>query len=1002
MTTPTEQPSVLASWLAVLDAGDVAVPADERTMVRHALDRLASEAGPAAARAVPEHVVRVLAASTFLRRFLQRHPEAVVELGELPAVRDRAGWLTWLAPQLSAVEDDAALGRALRIARHRAMLQLTARELISGDPLATGADLAAFAAAILEVTLDAVARSLRPTYGVPRTASGEVCTPVVIGMGKLGGAELNYSSDIDVIFAYATDAGETDGAGGLGRRVDLHTYFSRLFAQVAQALSQQTDEGFVFRVDLDLRPEGRTGPICNSLEGLERYYESFGHAWERLAWIKARPVAGDLALGERIIAALAPFVFRKHLDYAFADEVAAMKGRIDALGARLGRQDGFNVKLGRGGIREVEFAVQTLQLTWGGKLPELRATDTRTALARLALAGLIESAEADALLGAYRLLRRVEHALQLADDRQTHLLPGDPGSRKRVAALAGFELDDGGLAAFEQALAQHRRQVRAAFEAVVAGAAPEHATPAWTQAFAVAIDPDVADPAREDALRELGFLQAPLSRRRLDALVRRPDSPFHPRAIARGGALARKIVQAVAATADPDAAFGHMETLLRTLRHRKAALDQLEQDPRRLRTLTALFGTSHFLSRLLVRSPGLLDRLVFDGSEPAVRTAAEMAAALTAEPRVDGDWEDVLGAVRRFHQAEILRIGFFDLAGLIDTASVGRQLSDLADVILAKVLAAAAETLDEPDAAAGIGVIAMGKLAGRELGYSSDLDLVFVHAPAADSVAVTRLARRCITGLVCATPEGTLYEIDTRLRPSGTQGPLCVTAERLLGYHRGLEAAVWEKQAVLRSRAVLGGPPVEALVATLRSDAMGALAGDPAAAGAVDAMRRRLLAVAGPFDLKLGLGGLIEVEFLVQYLQLTLDGDALDLARSGHAAGSRNAAEALRGLGELGRLDAARAAACGEAYAFVRQLENRMRLVQDRPGAVQALLAADAPADGAAHAASDVAHLRLARRMGYGEGPGARAEDTLQADLRRHRATIADCYSQTLRSTRND
>ncbi|TNF24262.1 MAG: bifunctional [glutamate--ammonia ligase]-adenylyl-L-tyrosine phosphorylase/[glutamate--ammonia-ligase] adenylyltransferase, partial [Deltaproteobacteria bacterium] len=886
---------------------------------------------------------------------------------------------------------------ALRIARHRALLQLTARELTSGDPLATGADLAAFAAAVLEVAVEAVTRWLRPSFGTPRTTTGEVCAPVVIGMGKLGGGELNYSSDIDVIFAYATDHGGTDGAAGLGRKVDLHTYFSRLFSQVAHLLSHQTDEGFVFRVDLDLRPEGRTGPICNSLEGLERYYESFGHAWERLAWIKARPVAGDLDLGHEIIGALTPFVFRKHLDYAFADEVGAMKARIDALGARLGRQDGFNVKLGRGGIREVEFAVQTLQLTWGGKLPELRAQDTKTALARLALAGLLESGEVDALLGAYRFLRRVEHALQLADDRQTHLLPGDPGSRRRVATLTGFNADDGGVAAFEQALAQQRRQVRAAFEAVVAGAAPEHATPGWSQAFAVALDVAAGDPAREDALRELGFLRPETSRRRLDALIRRPDSPFHPRAVARGGGLAEKIVQAVATTADPDAAFGHMETLLRALRHRKVELDQLEQDPRRLRMLANLFGTSHYLSRLLVRSPGLLDRLVFDGSEPAVRTGPEMAAALAREPRVDGDWEEVLGAVRRFHQAETLRIGFFDLAGLIDTASVGRQLSDLADVILTRVLAAAAETLDDPEAAGAIGVIAMGKLAGRELGYSSDLDLVFVHAPEADPVAVTRLARRCITGLVCATPEGTLYEIDTRLRPSGNQGPLCVTAERLLSYHRGDEAAVWEKQAVLRSRAVLGGAPVEALVATLRREALGALAGrSEDAVAAVDGMRQRLLEVARPFDLKLGAGGLVDVEFLVQLLQLTLSGAAVEQARAGHAAGSPNAAEALRGLAEVGRLDPERAAACGEAYAFVRQLENRLRLVEDRAGAVHALLAEEESGG------SRGIDLRLARRMGYGEGPGARAEDTLHADLLRHRRTLADCYSQTLRSTRND
>lgn len=994
--TPSDPGSPLATWLALLDSGRVPLQADLRPIGRHALTRLADALDPAlAAVPDPELLVRVVTGSDFLRRFLMRHPEAAVELRELRPVRDRDAWLAWLGPQLDAADDEeAAFGRAMRIARHRALLGLTARELVSGDPLATGADLAALASACLELTLARWTRWLRPLFGTPRRADGSLCTPVIIGMGKLGGSELNFSSDVDLIFAYATDSGKTDGAGGLGRQVDLHTYFSQLFSKVGQTLSRTTEEGFVFRVDLDLRPEGRTGPICNSIEGLERYYETFGHAWERLAWIKARPVAGDLALGDELIANLAPFVYRRHLDYGFADEVAAMKARIDALGARLGRTDGFNVKLGRGGIREVEFAIQTLQLTWGGRLPELRAADSRTALARLALAGLLESSEADALLGAYRFMRRVEHAVQLIDDRQTHVLPGEPGARRRVAALVGFPPDDAALSAFEQALAAHRRQVRSAFEAIVAGAPRDDVAPGWEAAFTVATDTDAADAAREDALRELGFAQPVSTRRRVDALTRRPDSPFHPRALSSGVTLARKIVQAVAATADPDGALAHMEALLRTLRHRRAAIEQLDKDPRRLRTLAGLFGTSHFLSRLLVRSPGLLDRLVFDGSEPSVRSRAELTALLAAEPGSDGDWEDVLGAVRRFHQAETLRVGFFDLAGLLDTAAVGQQLTLLAEVLIAHIADAAACAVGaRPEDA--VGVIAMGKLAGGELGYASDLDLVFVRGDAADPVCATRLARRIITGLCCATPEGTLYEIDTRLRPSGNQGPLCVTVDRLLAYHRG-EAQVWEKQAILRSRALFGGAAVEGLVTTLRSEALGALAGEPERAAAeVDAMRARLLeTVTGP-DLKLGTGGLIEVEFLAQFLQLTLPADAAASAREGHAGGSPHTGEALRGLGALGRLDPERADACAEAYAFLRQLENRLRIVQDRPGGGVDLLLDDA--DVVSPQSVDDLH-RLALRMGYGEGPGARPADALRADFQRHQATIVDCYTTTLRS----
>jgi len=987
-------PSPADAWPALLRSASVYLAGTERNAVRHALSRIAEAAGPATAGVDPDLIVRVVAASEFLRRFLGRHPAAVAELRELPPVRDQVTWLAHLEEATRGCEDEAALGRALRVARHRALLGIAARELVSGDPLATGADLSAFAGAALEIALRRWMDWLRPRFGLPVLADGSPCRPVVIGMGKLGGGELNLSSDIDLIFAYASDAGRTHPADGLGRELDLHTYFSRLFAKVGHTLSQTTEEGFVFRVDLDLRPEGRTGPICNSLEGLERYYESFGHPWERLAWIKARPVAGDIPLGDELIAALQPFVYRRHLDYGFADEVGAMKARIDARSARLIHKDGFHVKLGRGGIREVEFLAQSLQLTWGGKLPELRARDTRTALARLGLAGLIEQGDTDTLFSAYRFLRRVEHALQLRDDRQTHLLPGDPGARKRVAALLGYATDDAGLSAFEQTLAGHRRYVRETFESLVAGAGPRAADATWDQAFLVALDLEVDDAARLEAIGELGFVDLELTRRRLDALMRRPDSPFHPRALAAGGELARKVLQAVSATADPDAALGHMETLLRGLRHRRSALEQLEQDPRRLRTLAGLFGTSHLLSRLLVRSPGLLDRLVFDGSEPPVRSRADMAALLAREPGVDGEWEDTLGALRRFHQAETLRVGFFDLAGVLDTAAVGRQLSDVADTLVERAVVAAHAASGEVDAPR-LGVIGMGKLAGRELGYGSDLDLIFVHPAGEDPYRMTRVARRVITGLSCATPEGTLYDIDTRLRPSGTQGPLCVTADRLLDYHRA-EAAVWERQAILRSRAVFGGADVVALVDTLRGEALGSFAdASERAAREVDAMRRRLQEAAGGSDLKRGEGGLVEVDFLVQYLQLTLSGADLTAAREGHPAGSPYVAEALEGMGALGRLPPATAAACAEAYQYLRQLENRLHIVQDSSRGALALLGGDeGPPLWAA-----AALRRLALRMGYGEDLARPASDELVADYRRHRATISDCYHASLGST---
>ncbi len=980
----------LGRWLAALDAGEVPVADADRRELRQALTHIAGGAGAAADAADPALLIRVLSASVALRRFLCRHPAAVAELSALPPVRGVAAWRARLATATARAGDEATFGAALRIARHRAMLGVVARELVEGDPLATGRDLSGLAEAALQVTLERWAGWLRRSYGEPRLSDGTLCRPVVIAIGKLGGRELNLSSDIDLVYAYTADNGRTTGAGGLGRQVDLHTYFSRLFVKVGQTLAKETAEGLVFRVDLDLRPEGRTGPVCNSVDGLERYYESFGHPWERVAWIKARAVAGDVALGEALLERLAPFVWRKHLDHHFLGEIASMRRRIDARGARLVQRDGFDVKLGRGGIREVEFSVQTLQLTWGGKDPALRAVDTTRAIASLTAAGYIEARQGQALAAAYRFLRRVEHALQLRDDRQVQQLGGDPGGRKRVAVALGYAPDDQGLAAFEQALGAHRRAARAAFDAIAAApaaTAADDARRAWEIAFSLALDPDVEQASRLTAVGELGLRDAATALRHLDALARRPDSPFHPLALARGGAVARKLLHAVCQTPDPTAALGHLAGLLRALRHRRAALDQLDQDPRRLRLLTHLFGTSHALSRRIVRSPGLLDRLVFDGAEPSVRSARGMEALLSAEPGVADRWEGALGAVRRLHQAETLRIGYFDLAGLLDVGAVGRQLSDLADVLVSRVAAAAAAALDLPGDA--LGIVALGRLGGRELGYGSPIELLFTHGAELGPAEAARLARRVVTGLSCTTPEGSLYSVEARLRLRGHSGPPCVTREQLAALGARAQAAAWDGRGVLEARVVLGSAALRQAVEAARREVLGAFGDAPAAcARALDQGREALLAsVDGPGP-ALRRGGLDDLVLAIRRAQLTLPPRAREQARSGHAAGSANAAEAIRGLAELGVVDATRARGCAEAGAFLAQLENRLCIVQDRPtGALRLLDAGQTPR-------ATAALTRLAIRMGYGDRPGAQAAVALQADYGRHRATIVDCYER--------
>jgi len=939
--------------------------------VQQALARLAElvprqpATGSSSFAAVRDLLVPLLTASPYLTRFLLAHPEALSEVRELPAARDKAAWLTFLAKRAPLTDSEGRFAERLRVARHEAFVGLATQELVTGDPLATGAGLSLLAKAVLEHALAYAQGLMQSRYGAPFLADGAPCGAVVIAMGKLGGDELNFSSDIDLLYAYTSDQGRTDGARGLGASIDLHMYHSRLFAKLTQLIADQGEEGLVFRVDLDQRPEGRTGPLCNSAEALERYYESFGHDAERLAWVKAQPVAGDLALGQRIVASLEPFVFRRHLDYAFAEDLLAMKRRIDQSSARLGQKPGFNVKLGRGGLREIEFFVQALQLAWGGRLPDLRARDTLTALQRIALAGLVDQTEADALVGAYRFLRRIEHLLQLEEDRQTHVLPADPAERRRIAGLVSPGEGDP-LARFEAALDDHRKHVRAAFEAVVAGAEedrgratpeqPEPGSPfalmpgasfesATDARIALAIDFEVEPEAREEALAALGFLRPESARNRLEGLSRRPDSPFHPSHV--GGAhgalsrLARKIMLAVTQTPDPDAALSHVDALLRALRHRQAALEQLDEDPRRLRALANLFGTSHFLSRLLVRSPGLLDRLVLDGKEPSVRSRHDMGrlfanelAAVVAGNAEAASVEDFLVAARRFQTAEVLRIGFFDLAGLIEDPA--EQLSDLAEVIVlglaASVRAELAAKMGKSDVIAPLAVVALGAFGARELGYHSELELAFVVSAGADPALALRMSRAIVTALSVSTVEGSLYRLDTRQRPTGSHGPLSVTAARWREHHFG-RAAEWEHETVLHAR-VLGeaDPALVATVAELSAHASESLAQSPNASPPA----------------------------------------------------------ALAGLARAGLVPAAEARALAESRRFLRRLDNRLAIVQEVGAESHVLLAADPAAWGA----SDRDHMRrLALRMGYGDASGRGGGDAalaLYKDVQRHRKVVAD------------
>jgi glutamate-ammonia-ligase adenylyltransferase len=820
-----------------------------------------------------------------------------------------------------AVDDETAgatsfpdFKRRLRVARRREVLRMGARELGWGTTAEVARELAAFADACLEASFRYGDAELRRELGVPvldePAAADDRPRFVVMGMGKLGGEELNFSSDVDVCYFYSTDAGHAGDA-------TLHHYYAELSRRITAALEEPTGEGMVFRVDLRLRPESRNGPLCNSLAAAESYYETFGRTWERQAWLRARPCAGDLALGDELLAILGPFVYPRHADPAMLDDVRALRAqfRDPADAGGLG-ETGFDVKLGAGGIRDVELVVQTLQLLHGGKRPELRERNTPRALPRLVVAGLLSDREARTLGDAYRFWRQLEHRVMVATGAQHHRLPADDAERAGFARGLGFAA----LAAFDAAVARER-----------------HAVESIAATFA-----DAATGPLEEATRLLNPL---LDRAVLERLLakhgfRDPDAAADALDVARAR-LPAMFVAAALASPDPDRALAHFRDV--ALNGSPGLLALLRAEPQLLRVLAALFGTSDRLSDLLIRHPSMWEPLLA-GLGVARRGAHALADLLDAELLAtdDGaprDEESVLRAVRRFQAQEILRVGLHDVAGSLDAGGVTEQLSTIAEVCLGAtidlVLPALARRLGEPRT--GLTVLALGSLGARELRYGSDLDLVFLYGQ--DDAGETTAgigaqewfggaAQRVIGALEAMLEEGRLYHVDTGLRPSGAQGLLVTSVGAFARYHER-DAAAWERVALLRARVVYSTEPparraeIEALLTATAFDLPRRPFDEARFRAELRDMRARVehqrgRAPVGSRHVRFDPGGVMDVEFLV----------ALGQLRHRDDPGVRTAvtSDALDRLVALGWPEALR-----DDHAFLKRVALRLRLLHDRP-----------------------------------------------------------------------
>jgi len=984
-------------------------------MALNGLERISAVVGPEALqdlcsrRALLAQLMSICGSSPFLTNIICKDPAYFHRLFVEREIMRRRSEPEMLATLRGRVPADVRYHEVfphLRRFKYAEMLRIAARDLNGLAPLEeVTAELASLAAATLQIAYEAARRDLVKEHGTPlqQTPDGpEEAEFTIIGMGKLGGRELNFSSDIDLIYFYSSDKGEStgvaDGKGAMKGKLSLHAFFTKIAEMVSRAISQVTGDGFVFRVDMGLRPDGKGGDLATSMRSAEVYYESWGQSWERAAMMKARPVAGSIELGERILAALDPFIYRRYLDYNLIEDMMSMKMRIDASLAR--SQEGeVNIKLGRGGIREIEFFIQALQLVYAGKNPNLRERNSLCALQTLRDSRIIKEADCIALSEAYRFLRTVEHRIQVVQERQTHALPRKEDEMQALARRCGYLRRDG-AARFTEALEAHRRTVSAIYGDLFLSRdrrIKEEVLPEVYFFFDHNADPDLI----KDMLAERRFEQVDAAYQNL--LVLR-DGPPKLNLTERGRRTLEKIaplfLQEVFGSPDPDLALANLERFLAAIRTRSSFYALLAENRDILKLLTSMFGMSEFLSKIFIGHPELLDSMTTRGYAYLQKGRAVMAEELdTLLSQADG-FEEQLDALRRFRHEEFLRIGMNDVHGKMGQPEVALQLTDLAEVCLSAACRLAVGELsrfgrpivDNGDGSvheAGFAVVGMGKLGGFELNYHSDLDIIYIY----DGQGMTdgeksitnreyfaKLGQKIILVLTTQTREGYVYKIDTRLRPSGNAGPLVTSLESFQSYHSS-ESQIWERQALTKARVSLGEPRLKEAVEQVIERAVYGRGADDLVRSEIHRLRMRMeneLAkeTTGSYNIKTGRGGMVDVEFIVQFLQLRHGFEHVEIRNC-------NTLLALDAMRRLDLVTEGDYQALAEGYRFLRRLENRLRIIHD-------------------YSMNDlggpVKYLnKLARRLGYDsmlKNPG----EALMADYERVTGAVRAVYERILGS----
>lgn len=811
----------------------------------------------------------------------------------------------------SAVYDDeVALKRALRLMRQRVVARLWTRDLTGLADLQEVVETTTLMAEIaVRAALAHLYRWHVGRYGAPIGAeSRAVQTLIVIGFGKLGGRELNVSSDIDLVVCYPEDGATASGS------LSNAEFFTTLTRKLIGVLSEMTEDGYVFRVDLRLRPYGDSGPLVGSFAMLETYYQTQGREWERYAWIKARPIVGVRA--DELMQMLRPFVYRRYLDFGAFGSMRELHAQIRSEVRRRDLID--DIKRGPGGIRELEFSVQVFQLIRGGRDANLRTTSTRDALKHLGERVLLPSNAVIELEQAYLFLRSLEHRLQYRNDQQTHRLPSDAAEREALAASLGFA----DLAHFEEALRHHRARVSTHFDAIFSTQNKQNDRHAFLSLW------ESGDAVHGTAwLGALGFSDAAAL---WDVLVRVRQSSRYRQLPDSGktrfDALLPLLIEGAAGQAESNATVHRLLQLLESIGRREAYLALLNEYPQALKQVVALCGASPWAAHYLAQHPLLLDELLDPRGMDFVADRASLKNTLAASLATATDTGERMDALRHFKHSHVFRLLAHDLAGSLALETLSDRLSDIAEVILQALISLCWDTMANPHVSVPrFAIIAYGKLGGRELGYASDLDLVFLYhdedVRAPENYA--RLAQRINTWLTSLTPAGMLYETDLRLRPNGASGLLVSDIDAFEVYQRD-SAWIWEHQALTRARAVAGDLAVGARFENIRRAVLQAPRTPASVRDAVIEMREKMLAGhpndSDLFDIKHDRGGLVDAEFSVQYLVLTHAHDHPDMVDN---AGNI----ALLGIASRhGLVPSAIAQNAQSAYRKLRSLQHAIKL----------------------------------------------------------------------------